>query len=146
MTLRWAAELRAQERADPCEQLLVGERSADDVVGAAVERPHPLDRIRGRREQDHGDVPVPAPPRLAAPEPKAEVELGEQHEIGPCALGELERLAPPRGAEHVEAVVAQLSTEVLARLGLGLGDEDGARHAADASPGTLPAPDVLCGG
>ena len=48
---------------------------------------------------------------------------------GASALGELERLAPARGAEHVEAVVAQLPAEVLARLGLGLGDEDGARHA-----------------
>ena len=41
-------------------------------------------------------------------------------------------------SEHVEAVVAELAAEVLARLGLRLGDEDGTRHAADASRAVLP--------
>ena len=83
------------------------------------------------------------PPGLATPEAQAEVELGQEHEIRPCPLHELERLAPPRRAEDVEAVVAQLASEVLARLELWLGDEDGARHAADASLRVQPAPDVL---
>ena len=118
-----------QERSDAREQLHVRERAADDVVGAAVERAHALDGVRGGREQDHGHVAVPRPPRLAAAKPQAEVELGEEHEVRPRALGELERLAPARRLEHVEAVVAELPVEVLARLGLRLGDEDCARHA-----------------
>ena len=87
-----------------------------------------------------------APARLAAPEPETELELGEEDEIRPRRLGELERLAATRGAEDVEAVVAQLASEVLARLGLGLGDEDCARHGADASPSRSGVPGVLCGG
>ena len=103
-------------------------------------------RSEDGREHDDGNVPVPGSSRLATPKPQAQLELGEENDVGPRALGELERLAPAGRAEHVEAVVAELPAEVLARLGLGLGDEDGARHADDASPLACPAPDVLCGG
>ena len=81
---------------------------------------------------------------FALAEPKTELELLEQHEIRAHLLGEVERLAPSRGAEDVEAVVAQLPAEVLARLRLELRDED-CRHARDASPRARRAPDVLCG-
>ncbi len=123
----------SQERTNAREQLLVGERAPDDVVGSAVEGAHPLDGIGRGREQDHGDVSIPRPAGLAAAQPEAEVELGEENEVGSRALGELERLRTACGVEDVEAVVAQMSAEVLARLGLGLGDEDGVRHVDDAS-------------
>ncbi len=80
-------------------------------------------------QQDHGHVAIPASARLAAAQALAEVELPEEHEVGPDALGELERLAPARCVEHVEAVVAELAAEVLARLDLGLCDEERVRHA-----------------
>ena len=126
--LRGRRRAPAQERPDAREQLLVGEGTAHDVVGAAVERPHALDGIGRGREQDHGDVPVPRPSRLAPSKAQAQVELGEQHDVRPDALRELERLAPPSGPEHVEPVVAKVATEILACLRLGLGDQDGARH------------------
>jgi hypothetical protein len=59
---------------------------------------------------------------------KAQVELGEEHDIGPDALGELERLAPPRCPEDVEPVVPEVATQVFTCLGLGLCDKDGTRH------------------
>ena len=104
----------SEQRADTSQQLLVGERPSDDVVRSAIESADALDRIGRRREEDDRDVPVPASARLTATEAETEVELGEKHEIGVRALDEIERLASPRGPEHVEAVVAQLSPEVLA--------------------------------
>ena len=98
------------------------------------------------RTSPNGHVAVPRSAWLAATETQAEVELGEQDDVGPDALGELERFASSASAEHVEAVVAQLATEIFASLGFGLGDEDGARHEADASPASRGAPDVLCSG
>ena len=118
----------------------------DDVIGAALERTHALDGVRPCGEHDDRNVPIPRPPGLAAPKPQAEVELGEQDDVGTRGLRELERLAAPRGTEDVEAVVAKLPAEKLARLGLRLGDENGTRHAADASPARSSPPDVLCSG
>ena len=143
--LRGRRRAPSQECTNAREQLFVGEGAADDVVGAAVERTHALDRIRRGREQDDGNVPVPCTTRFPPPQPQAQVELGEQHDIRANALGELERLAPPRRPEHVEAVVAEVATEILACLGLRLCDQDGTRHAADASRVLRDAPDVLCG-
>ena len=92
-----------------------------------------------------GDVAIPRPSGLPPAKPKAEIELGEENEVRPNALDQLERFAAACGTEHVEAVVAELAAQVLADLGLGLGDEDGTRHAADASRGSRVAPDVLSG-
>src|SRR6476659_10031687 len=120
----------ADERADAREQLLVRERPADDVVGTAIEGADTLDRVGRRREDDDRDVAIPGPPRLAAAQAQAELELGEEDDVRPSALRELERLRAACGSEDVEAVVAQLSAEVLPRRWLRFGDEDGARHAA----------------
>ena len=106
------------------------------VVGAALERPHPVDRVAlGRAEHDHRDVAVPRPPGLALAEARAEVELGAEDEVGPRALGESERLAAERRLEHVEAVALQLALEVAADRGLRLGEEQRGCHAFDASNG-----------
>jgi len=41
------------------------DRSRDDVIGSALERANPIDRVGvSRRQQDHRHVSVPAPPRL----------------------------------------------------------------------------------
>ena len=117
------------------EQLVVGERASEDVVGAALERAHALDASRSRSRARsparfdptsararHGEAAGTGRARRAARRP------------GRARLRELERLAAPRGTEDVEAVVAKLAAEVLSRLGLGLGDEDGTRHDGDASP------------
>ena len=135
-----------KHRSNPREQLFVRERPAEDVVRASVERAHTIDRVRGRRQEDHGDVSIPCPARLAATQPEAELELLEEHEIGSGLLREVEGLARARRAEDVEAVVAQLAAEILARFRLELCDEDCARHATDASGASRSTPDVLCGG
>ncbi len=96
----------AQQRADSRQQLLVRERAADDVVGTAVEGTHALDGIGRRCEEDHRHVSIPGAPRLPAPQAQAEVELGEENDVGARALRELEGLAPARCAEDVEAVIA----------------------------------------
>src|SRR5262245_56681193 len=88
--------------ADPREELLVRERSSDDVVGAAVERADAFDRVGRRRENDHRNVPVPVSPGLAAPQSQAEVELGNDDEVWARRLGDVERLAPASRSEHVE--------------------------------------------
>ena len=102
----------AEQRADPRKELLVRERPAKDVVGAAVERTNALDRVGGRCEDYDRHVPVPAPAGLAAAKPQTEVELAEEDEIRTSALHELESLAPAGGSENVEIVVAQLPAEV----------------------------------
>ena len=51
------------------EELVVGERAPDDVVGAALERPHALERVGSGREHDHRYVPIPRPPGLATAKP-----------------------------------------------------------------------------
>src|SRR5439155_21717344 len=94
----------------------------------------------------HGDVSIPCPARLAATQPEAELELLEEHEIGSGLLREVEGLAHARRAEDVEAGVAQLAAEILARFRLELCDEDCALHATDASGASRSTPDVLCGG
>ena len=134
-----------QESADAREELLVRERPAHDVVGSSIESANAFDGIRRGCEENHGDISIPGPPRLPAPKSEAEIELREQDDVGSCSFGKLERFAPPRCAEDVEAVVAELPSQVLARLELGLGDKDSAWHDADASPNGAAAPDVLSG-
>jgi len=135
----------AQKRSNSSEELVVCERPAHDVVGSSIESANAFEGIRRGCEQDHGHISIPGPPRLPAPKSEAEIELREQDDVRSGSFGKLERFAPPRCAEDVEAVVAQLSAQILARLGLGLGDEDSAWHDADASPTGPAAPDVLSG-
>ena len=76
------------------------------------------------------NVPIPCAAWLAAPKTKAELELGEQHEVRARTLGQLERFAPPRGTEDVETIVSKLPPEIFSGLRLQLGDEDCARPLA----------------
>ena len=46
-------------------------------------------------------VAVPTPPRLATPQAEAELELGDEDDVRPGRLGELERLAPACRAAFV---------------------------------------------
>ena len=102
-----------QHRSDAGQQLVVDDRPRQVVVRAALERAHPVDRVRLlRAEHDHRDVAVPRPAGLALAEARAEVELGADDEVGARPLGERERLAAERGLEHVEAVARQLALEV----------------------------------
>ena len=76
----------------------------------------------------------------------SEVELGEQNDVRTTAFHELERLAPPCRPEHVEPVVAELPSEILACLRLGLGDEDGARHGATLAAACGPSATAISSG
>jgi len=137
-----AAHCSSQQGADPRKQLLVRERSADDVVRPAVESANALDRIGRLRDHDDRNISIPGPSGLTTAKPQAQVELAEEDNVRPRSLDELERLAATRCTQHVEPVVAQLLPEILAGVGLGLGDEDGARHDDDASRHLRAAPDV----
>jgi len=138
---------RADElEASPPAEALTGRRRAEREAGVPARAPA-LSLASGLLSKlAHGHVPVPRASGLAATEAKTQLELGEQDDVRTGALRELERLAATRRAEDVETVVSELPAEELARLGLGFGDEDGARHAGDASPVACPPPDVLCGG
>ena len=74
-------------------------------------------------EQDHGDVAVPRPAGNAVAETRAELQLGDEDEVGTHALGQVEDLAGVAGAEDVEPVVGELALEEAAGLGLGFGDD-----------------------
>ena len=105
------------------------ERPLEHVVGAAVEGAHAVDRVGlAGREHDHGDVAIPRASRLALAEPPAQLELREQDEVGALLLHELEHLAVGRGAEHVEAVVAEMPLEVAASRVLRLRQEQRVPH------------------
>jgi hypothetical protein len=133
------------ERTHAREELLVCERPTHDVVGSSIESSNALDGIRRGCEQDHGHISIPGAPWLSAPKSEAEIEFRKQDDVRTDSLGKLEGLAPTRRSENVEAVVAQLSPQVLARLELRLGNEDSTRHDDDASPSGCAAPDVLSG-
>src|SRR5438105_4029198 len=128
-----------QDRPDAREQLVVEERPAEEVVGAALERPSAVDRIRlGSAEDDERHL---AAPRAALLERRG---VAEEDQIRPGPLRELERLAARGGAEHVEAVVGEVALEEASRRGLRLGDEDCIRHTRDATDAPPPQLDVLC--
>ena len=117
-SLELLARLRrdaAEDRVDARDELVVVERPHHEVVAAARERAHAVDRVGLRvADHDHRDVREPVERRLVA----------EQDEVGPRARRQLERLRPVVGAEHVEAVVGEVSDEEPPDIGLGLRDED----------------------
>src|SRR6185503_4864769 len=111
----------AQDSVDPRDQLLIVKRSRDEVVTAALEGVHPVNRVRpGVAEDDQRDVAVPAAARLALSQDAADLErrciweAADQHEVGPLALDELQRLAARVRAEHREAVARQVRLQELA--------------------------------
>src|SRR5262245_14062968 len=120
----------AQDGADPRDQLVVVERPVEVVVAPAVEGPHPVDGIGLlRAEQDHWHLSV------ALAQPAAELEalgVADQHEVGAHTLEELERF-PVLDAYDLEPVLRQMSLEEAPRGLLGLCEQDGTRHATDAS-------------
>ena len=118
-----------EHRADPREQLHVDDRPVDDVVRTPLECPDPVDRVGLRfGEHDHRHLAIPLPSRLALAQPPAELQLAGQDERRPCPLDEVERLAAPLRADHVEAVVPEVPLEVRPRVELGLGENEGASH------------------
>ncbi len=101
-------------------------RARDEVVAAARERTHAVDRVGGLvPDHDHRQVR----------ERVEHIGVAEQHEVRPRALGELERGAAVAGAEDVEAVVREMALEEAAHVGGGLGDQECGRHAHEASAG-----------
>lgn len=84
----------------------------------------------GRTDDDHRHVAVPAATRLTRPQARAEIELGQQDEIGSRPLGELERLAVEARRRHLETVACQLPFEVAPDSGLRLGEQQGDIHPA----------------
>src|ERR671934_46050 len=117
----------AKHGADAGEQLLVGERTHEEVVAPALERTHAIDGIRLRlSEDDHRHVAVAR---------TAFVQRGgvaEQDEIGP-------RLA----VDDLEAVAAQVALEEAARAGLRFGEQERVRHADERSGTRCGGLDVL---
>ena len=67
----------------------------------------------------------------------------EEDQVGALGLDERERLGGPVGGEDLEAVVGELTREVLPRWGLLLDQQHRFAHAADASNGPRARPDVL---
>src|SRR5438270_1433836 len=129
----------AQDGSDPREELVVKEGPPDEVVGAALERPHAVDGVGlGPSDHDQRDLAVPRPALLEGG------GVPEEDEVGARPLRELERLAARGRAEDVEAVVGQVTLEKAPSRGLRLGDEDGIRHTRDATGAPPPQLDVLC--
>ena len=113
---------------DPCHELLV-EVALDDIVGSSLECAHPVDGIGALGGQhDHGNVAIPTPARLAVPEPRAELGLAREDDVGPRPLGDVERLRAPGGLDDVEAVRAQVPLEIAGAIGVGIGEEKGRTH------------------
>ena len=117
-----------QHGADPGHELGV-ELTRGDVVGAALEGPHALDRIGARsREHDHRDVAVPATPRFTLTQARAQLGLPRQHHVRARPLNDVERLRAPARLEHVEAVGAEISLQVPGLVRVGIGQEKGSTH------------------
>ena len=88
-----------QHRTDPRHELGV-ELALGDVVGAALEGAHALDRVGARgREHDHRDVAIPAPAGLALAQARAQLRLAREHDVGPRPLCDVERLRAPAGLD-----------------------------------------------
>jgi hypothetical protein len=112
------------------------ERPGEVVVAAAVEGPDPVDRVRVRTsENDDRNVG-------RAPAEVGDERVGGEDEVGPGELEQGDRLAVD-GLDHLEAVLAEMALQEAARRGFGLGEQQGVRHAGDATAETSARPDVL---
>ena len=129
--LRRPGRRTAQDGADTGNELRV-DLSLGDVVGAALERPHALHRVGARRGQDDdGHVPVPAAARLALAQPRTQLCLAREHDVGPHPLGDVERLTAPRCLDHLETVGAEVALEVARLVRVGICDEHCRRHGSE---------------
>ena len=127
----------SQHGADTGEQLRV-HLALGDVVRPALEGAHALDRVGvRRREHDHRHVAVPAPPGLTLTEPRAQLGLAREHDVGPRALGDVERLRAPARLDDVEAVRAQVPAQIARLVRVGVGEEERCSHG---TPRLEPAP------
>ena len=132
-----------ENRMDPCDELRI-QLALRDIVGAPLERTDALERIgAGTRQHDHGDVPVPAPPRLALTEPRAQLGLTGEDDVRPLPLREVESLRAPARLENVEPVRAQVALEIPGPIGSGVGEEEGRTHPSTVGPHLDRTPDVL---
>ena len=102
-------------------------RQAKEVVTAAFERAHAVDRVGlGLSENDHGYVAVP---RATLLERRT---VTEENEVGT-------RLA----VHDLKTVAGQVTLEKAARVRLGLGEEECGRHANETSAALRAGLDVL---
>src|SRR6266487_2246330 len=109
------------------QQLLVRERLCKEVVTAAVERSHAVDRVRLRlAEDDDRDVAVT---RAAC--------------VQRSRVPEQDEIRSSLGVDDVEAVVRQVALEKATRVGLRFGEKQRGRHAIDGNAGVAVTPDVL---
>src|SRR5579884_3814663 len=111
---------------DPLDELLVVERRRDEVVAAAAERVHPVDRVgRLAAEHDHGR---PRDPALDG------VEIAREDEVRTALR-----------SDELEPVALQAPLEEAVRLGLGVGEEQRCRgcHAPDGTAALTPRLVVL---
>src|SRR5262249_30106714 len=90
-------------------------------------------------EQDHGNIPIPRAAGLALPEPKAELELGEEDEIRAQALGQADRLAGCNRRRNLETVLDEMPLEEPTGRALGLGDDQGGCHSPTVASARRPA-------
>ena len=119
---------RREHRPDPRHELGV-ELARGDVVGAALERAHALDGVGACvREHDHRDVAVPATAGLALPQPRAELGLAREHDVGRDRSTMSSACAAPPRLEHVEAVRAQVPLQVPRLVRVGIGQEKRSTH------------------
>ena len=103
---------------DPRDKLLVVERPRDEVVAAALERVHAVDRVGARSpstitgtSRSHERPGSPSRRTRQTSSAGASGSSTDEHEVGPLALDQLERLAPAVRAEHGEAVARQVPLE-----------------------------------
>lgn len=118
------------------QQLLVHHGPVHEVVRPSLEGPHTVDRVGpGRADDDHRHLSIPGAARLTRSQTRAELELGEQDEIGTRTLRDLECLAVETRRRHLKAVARQLPLEVAPDPGIRLGEQQGGIHLAKLASG-----------
>src|SRR6476659_9230310 len=113
-----------QHRADPRHQFPELARLCDVVVGAELEPNDAVDRARGRRQHDDGDIDA----TLEVADDRKPVFLGhvevEHHEIGRAALDGAAQAFAAIAQRHVKAVHLEVIADHLAGRRLIVDDDD----------------------
>ena len=118
---------RAEDGADPQDQLADAEWLDDVVVGAQLETDHPVDLLALGGQHHHrrlaGGGVAPDPPADLGPRDVGQHEV-QQHDVGREPLHRLQTVGAVLGCLNREAGGGQVVGQQLAKIGLVLDDQD----------------------